>query len=328
MEPLFEPVPGPRYGEPDYEHERDTTGRELRRQIRIFNGMPKAQSVTQQLINNCPLLALLAAIAHADPSRLFRMIHYNGLPKPRKVMFIGRDVHNTPTKYFITVKFQHRAIEITPWLYRNDVMQPRFGFADDGVWPDTGAGWVSYIEKAYVVHRANGRYDNLNLSEDQVDALAVSRVVEDVANDYDKLQIDGPLGTLDGRTGTFFTDLEPVSPDPTPGAREAFVSAATDARGRILRDRRGRPLVQDFRGRNAMTNMRSRAREMLQQATTRPTIATDFNHTKAVLEFRNGMVTLFDPIPNHVPRTPTMSLDDFMASHDGIYQVTRPPRSA
>lgn len=258
--------------------------------LRVF-GKLDPTGITQQLLTNCPLPALLSAMAHASPERLAKMIRQVEHGTPRTAWFYGSAVPEgqEPLKTSTTfiVKFQHRAVEITPRLYLGSHNQPRFTMVDDG------SGWASYIEKAYVSYRAGYHYSEFDLLGRAANPLSVERIVEDVATDFDMIDITN---------NTRFRDFEPVSPDPPPGYLEDFQS--TDSRR--------------FRGTQGTT----RALEaLLKNVDSRPTIATSRLHTRSVIGFSDNKVLLYDAIANRQPAKFNMELRHFVAQHDRVYQV-------
>lgn len=259
----------------------------------IFIGEPKPKSVRQQRLTSCPLPAVLAATAHADPSRLYKMIHYTGYSKPRTAWFRGKALpqggETLESAKTMMVYFQHRTVEITPRLYADDfakLPRPRFAMADDG------SGWVSYIEKAYVVYRGNYEYRNLDFLGEAAEKLTVSRICEDVWAEFDRLDIDDGILHLDDESDSF---------DPPPGYVEAFEGEKME---RII-------------GRQAL---RKKVVKYLSRAAKRPTIATTVDHTLAVLGLSGGEVTLFDCMRSSEV---SMSVREFIATHDAIYQVRK-----
>jgi hypothetical protein len=278
--------------------------------IPLFKGI-NALAVVQQKVMNCPLPALLAALAHAMPDRLRSMIQKVPLSTPRTSWFF--DNKNQPksgptaftVKEIFRVAFQNAAIEISPILYadhmtRKEVVEaggtrPRFALSTDG------GGWVSYIEKAYVVHRCNHQYLNLDFLGRSAIPLTVARVVEDVARDFDWFRL---------AQRRLFPDAEPASPDPPPGHEdEETFGSSEDA-------------IQRFRSNKGVIK---RLGEIFAAHKTRATIATTHNHTLAIVGYdaKKSTVMLYDALrqPLGIGTTRPMKLGAFLAQHDAVYQV-------
>jgi hypothetical protein len=284
----------------------------------LFNrGMINPLTVVQQKVTNCPLPALLAALAYAMPDRLPRMIHWLPLATPRRSWFFDRDrpkqVHSEPTAFTIReilrVTFPNAsAIDISPILFMDHMTpkevieaggtRPRFAFSTDR------GGWVSYIEKAYVVRRCNNQYINLDFLGRSAIPLTVARVVEDVAGDFDWFR-------LANRGWEMLPDAEPASPDPPPGRedREMFGSSVE--------------AIRTFRSNKGVIK---RLGEIFAAHKKRATIATTHNHTLAIVGYdaKSNKVKLYDALGRGprglgVPRE--MKLDAFLAQHDAVYQV-------
>lgn len=272
----------------------------------IFPGRLDPGTVRQKGVNNCPLPALLAAMAHARPELLHRMIETETLARPKTCWFFEGKPPEQGTfmvDQIVRVRFQHRAIEMSPFLMVDQAQDgprrfiPRFAHATDG------SSWVSYIEKAYVIFRCGHVYENLNFLGGAI-PLSVERVLEDVAVDFDRLtiQIDSAPGERLRLSGATMRDLEPVSFDPPPGqeADEGFTSTR----------------FADHRNAAAV---RTAARAMLRRVNTHPTIATTAFHTVAVIGWDGRSVTVHDALETR--RATPMRLDEFLRRHDGLYQV-------
>jgi hypothetical protein len=267
----------------------------------------RARTVVQQRVMNCPLPALLAAMAHAMPGRLQRMISKTELPKPRDSYFFGKTTPSRSFKEMITVVFQHKTIEISPLLYvdvlRDKPRMSRFSFALS----TDGGSCVSYIEKAYVVYRCEYLYKNLNfLGGSSATPLTVARVVEDVAHSFDWLRLAGK--NLEGPP-EFLNDADPISHDAPSGSQdeERFVHT------------RGRSNMRSKEAR------RKKVKEMFKLHKKRATIVTTLNHTLAVLDYdeTTDEVHLYDALrfPSGLGSLQKIGLDAFLANHEDVFQV-------
>ena len=123
------------------------------------------RNVKQQLIKACPLPAAIAAMAHVCEKQIKSMIKEQpGTLSSKSVevksWFDGeREMKRFSARRLIRVQFFGWSVRISPYLYFDGLGHPRFAFSDDS------AGWVSYIEKAYVVLRGNHIYENLDAND-------------------------------------------------------------------------------------------------------------------------------------------------------------------
>lgn len=257
--------------------------------IPVFSTL-RAESVRQQLLTNCPLPAILAAMAHAIPERLRAMVQRVEHQQPRTAWFEGSDKpangEYLETKTTFKIAFQRKTIEITPFIYSDPHYQPRFAKAADG------AGWVSYIEKAYVAYRAKYIYKNLDFFGQDVKPLTVERIIEDIAIDFDA------LGLSEHRK---YYDLEPHTLDPAADNLDKFDTAD----------------YKDLSNKNTIRYLKT----MLRNAGKRATVASTHNHVRAVLGYKNGKVKLHDAMGHLLNHTYDMKLRDFLHSHSDVYQV-------
>lgn len=276
---IIEPLPGEGFGK---------LAPMITSPLPLFKG-GRPQAVRQQKLTNCPLPALLAAMANANPGRLRTMVQQKRYGTARKAWFLDKEALKSNPQCFevkdvITIQFQHQTIEMTPFLYADAKNKPRFGLSTDD------EGWVSYIEKAYVMYRGDYKYENLNFLNGRPDAIAVERVIEDVAHGFDKLDLDDDV---------FYEDFDPVSFDPPPGQAETFQSTS----------------YRDLPTRGAEVR---KLKQVLKNVKKRATVATTHNHTKAVLDYANGKVTMFDAMRS---QTFKLTVKQFLGQHDAVYQV-------
>lgn len=261
--------------------------------LKLFDGEPAATSVRQQMLTNCPLPALLAAMANGNKSGLKKMVQERNAPA--QSWFYGRPVTSAgkfQVSRIITVHFQHASVEVSPLLYVNNLMKPRFTFSETA----TTAGWASYIEKAYVNYRAAHTYENLNLLSTR-NPLSVERIMEDLVHDFSKLEI-GVNG------GTLLRDLEE-------GGEGGF----------------GTSDFADY----GKDGLKKKLIDMFKLAKERPTIATTpssasnhgalnlvGSHTYAVLRYADGRVTVYDAMR---VREHKLKTSDFIKAFDALFQA-------
>jgi hypothetical protein len=290
----------------------------------MFVGNPPGPSfgqLRQQRITNCPLVAIMAALAHASPKRVMAMVRVRTVTEGEQVEswyqdHVDEKGERVPVpvpkagvfavEKVITVRFQKQSIDISPMLYLDGKRKPRFAFSKDG------SGWMSYIEKAYVVYRAQGLYENLEF-KGIFNPLTVERVMEDLVHEFDQIAIAD-------RGGILLRDPEPVNTNP-----QRLPSQAID--GRFEQQGPDTFGTTDHASLNA-ARLRSTIKARLQHAGTRATIATTpssgnlhgltGNHTFAVTSFGKDRVQLFDAIAGAVK---VLSLDDFIEAVGALYQA-------
>ncbi|MCC6536098.1 MAG: hypothetical protein IT162_01010 [Bryobacterales bacterium] len=256
----------------------------------IFKYPVVATSLRQQRLTNCPLPAILAAMANAAPQRLHSMI--TEYPAQAESWF-----WNTPVPHagrfrinrVIKVKFQYAAIPVSPILYFDNLYHPRFTMCSNG------DGWASYIEKAYVIHRGSFHYANLNFLGGG-SATPVERVMEDLVHEFLKFDLDERV---------VYRDLE-LNEDngkwETANWREIGARGMAGKLRSILAQARRKPTV----------------------ATTPSSAANHADldlvgqHTYAVLRYRDNNVTLFDAMR---ARELTITVRQLLAGFDNVYQA-------
>jgi hypothetical protein len=145
--------------------------------LKLFAEKIDALKLRQAGLVNCPLVAVAAAIAHVCPAQIKQII----TEKEVDVQSWFKDEVGTKridNKRLIIVHFTKIALAISPLLYFDYFKQPRFARSTDG------AGWISYIEKAYAMRRGDSDYANLNAG------LGVGLVMSDLVGTHHKMQIN------------------------------------------------------------------------------------------------------------------------------------------
>jgi Calpain family cysteine protease len=156
----------------------------------LFKKKPKPDDVVQGRLGNCPLHAILVAMAHAKPKELSQMIN------PTSVTVISTLADDKKfrkqTDVLMTVQFRDaKPIEISTLLYRNPVDAEGDGGDLPYAHSDNGVSWVSFFEKAYVKLRAKNSYVILDKNGGNV-----RQIMTDVA---------GPFLHVDLLRGSVFT---------------------------------------------------------------------------------------------------------------------------
>lgn len=261
--------------------------------LKVFGTKPSPTKLRQQLLTNCPLPALLAAMANVDKGWLQSMVQERSVPA--ESWFFNKPVTSGgkfKVKRIISVRFQHATVDVSPILYFNSLMKPRFTYSDDG------SGWASYVEKAYVAYRAQFQYSNLDLLS-AGRPLTVERIMEDLVHDFSKLEINGSGG------GVLYRDLEPEWLDP--GVEDIFgTTDATDLSKKTIKKK--------------LAGIFKLAHERATIATTPDGVGHGLvgSHTYAVLRYRDGVVTVFDAmrVKEH-----KIKPSDFLKAFDAVFQA-------
>jgi len=162
----------------------------------LFNNSPKPDEVIQGELWVCPLAAVLVAVAHANPKKLMEM-----LPKPTPAQVIST-LDSDPkfrmvTDVVMTVQFPDaNPIKISKLLYHKPIEEEGEGGGIPYAHSNNGVGWVSFIEKAYVVLRGKNTYQRLNVSP----GLDIGQVMGDVVGPYLIIDlVNGRLFTPKGK---------------------------------------------------------------------------------------------------------------------------------
>jgi hypothetical protein len=140
-------------------------------------------------IDACPIVAVMVAMAHARPASLGRMLaHQAALVLSRRR---EDPILRYPSGYYYDVVFPGRGspTRITPWVYFND-QQVQYASTPGG------AGWPSYIEKAYAVWKSRGgreEYggDYTRLSSNSLGGPpTLNDVIRDLIGKFDALDLN------------------------------------------------------------------------------------------------------------------------------------------
>lgn len=145
---------------------------------RLFDGDPRAEDVIQGAIGNCPLAAVLVALAHTKPARLKSMISEQTLD------VVSKDKSDTTfsvkTDKLLTVQFRKgNPVEMSRLLYHNKDNDLFYASASRDV------SWVSFIEKAYAVWRGGNGYNGLNDTTTVNGPPTANKVMEDLVGEYE-----------------------------------------------------------------------------------------------------------------------------------------------
>lgn len=268
----------------------------------ILTGI-KPTNVRQQRLTNCPLPAILAAIANVCPAQISRMIEER--PSVVKSWF-NDETENARfmTNRIIKVQFRGSFVRVSPVLYLDFFDKPRFASSADG------SGWVSYIEKAYVVLRGQHRYENLDMNS--ANPISVHQFVSDLFGNYDKVELETIVKIK---------------------KKKEVVTAQGDVLKNVDEFRNTDNFFDDLTG----TKLEAALETMLRQVGKRATIATTpehndlhtslglvGSHTVAVLSYndKKNRVTVFDAMRAN---TLEITLDDFKIAFDAVYQATEHP---
>ncbi|GJL61844.1 MAG: hypothetical protein NPIRA04_04980 [Nitrospirales bacterium] len=261
------------------------------RNIKLFAKTTNPLHVRQRGIAGCPLPAAVAAVTRSCPQQLQAMVQ-----ETKGQSLVSWFDDETPRTRFtanrmITVKFHGWSVRLTPFLYFTSGNRLRFASSTDG------AGYVSYIEKAYVMLKGAHRYENLDAFK-AANPLTVSRIMIDLVGPINKIDF-----ALNG-TGEIFQNL--TKPRETiPASRVKRVTTT---------------LLRTFLKKANPTHLHPRATI----ATTRDSgpLLRQLNlvgfHTYAVLSFSNDRVRVFEAMRG---TERTLSLHNFRRAFDTVLQA-------
>jgi hypothetical protein len=152
----------------------------------------RPEDVVQGAIAACPIAAVMTAMAGARPANLGRIL---GPPQNDDVFSKRRDdeIFRYWTRFYYDVTFPGRGspTRISPMVYVQD------GAVQYASSPG-GAGWPSYIEKAYAVWKSGGGqggsggdYTRLDLQISLTAPPNLGQVMRDLIGPFDVLDQDG-----------------------------------------------------------------------------------------------------------------------------------------
>jgi Calpain family cysteine protease len=138
---------------------------------------PKPEDVVQGELANCPLAALLVAMAQATPDAITNMIS----EFPAQVVSARWSDKDNPQAFLRTnrlflVRFRNHPEWVTAPLYVYDPSDRAYASSPNST------GWMSYIEKGYATWKGNRSYNNLNDRSSGPDA---NTVMEDLVGPPD-----------------------------------------------------------------------------------------------------------------------------------------------
>ena len=153
---------------------------------------PRPGDVVQGDIAACPIAAVMVAMAHARPAALSRML---GPHRAGPILSKRRDdqIFRHWSDHYYEVVFPGRGTptRITPFVYFND-QQVQYASMPGG------AGWPSYIEKAYAVFKSGGGrggsggdYTRLALGMTIGGPPTLNDVMRDLIGGFDVLDLPG-----------------------------------------------------------------------------------------------------------------------------------------
>lgn len=210
---------------------------------------PRPTDVVQGQIAACPIAAGMVAMAHARPAALRAVL---GAAAPDDVLSKrdSDEIFRHWSTFYFTVRFRTGSpLRVTPFVYAHD---GQITYAST----PNGAGWPSYIEKAYAVYRGRNSYNRLDKGTSLNPVPDGGRVMEDLAGRPDLAFMT---------TGRFFRSQG--------GDVELTATILADMLGRAER----RPTI---------------AGTITQGAEAHGVVS---DHAYAVLRYRQGRVTLRNP---------------------------------
>jgi hypothetical protein len=143
-------------------------------------GVPAAEDVMQGALDNCPVAAILAALAHVSPESVGGMIARSTADVRSRRRSDPHDSFPYRTDRLYTVQFRGgHPVQVSSFLYYTG---GAIAYAHS---PDDRAAWMSYIEKAYAVFRGGDSYNQLGRATQAGQALTTNTIMEDLAGPYD-----------------------------------------------------------------------------------------------------------------------------------------------
>ena len=142
--------------------------------------LPSPEDVVQGALNNCPVAAVLAALAHVAPESVPGMVSRSTADVRSRRRSDPPDSFPYRTNRLYTVQFRSGSpAQVSSFLYYTggDV-----AYAHS---PNHSASWISYIEKAYAVFRGGGSYNRLNTTTQLEQPPSLNQVMEDMAGPVD-----------------------------------------------------------------------------------------------------------------------------------------------
>jgi hypothetical protein len=151
--------------------------------VPLFAGeqnVPVPEDVVQGALNNCPVAAILAALAHVAPETVSGMIARRSADVRSRRRSDPPDSFPYRTDRLYTVQFLGgHPVQVSSFLYYTGGV---IAYAHS---PENRAAWMSYIEKAYAVFRGGSSYNRLNTTTQLGQAPSLNQVMEDLAGPYD-----------------------------------------------------------------------------------------------------------------------------------------------
>lgn len=141
---------------------------------------PVPEDMVQGNLNNCPVAAILAALAHVEPETVAGMIARSTAEVRSRRRSDPPDSLPYRTDRLYTVQFLGgHPVQVSSFLYYTG---GAIAYARS---PEDRAAWMSYIEKAYAVFRGGGSYNRLNTTTQLGQPPSLNQVMEDLAGPYD-----------------------------------------------------------------------------------------------------------------------------------------------
>jgi hypothetical protein len=142
--------------------------------------LPSPEDMVQGALNNCPVAAILASLAHVAPETAAGMIVTRTGEVRSRRRSDPPDSFPYRTDRLYTVQFLGgNPIQVSSFLYYTG---GAIAYAHS---PENRAAWMSYIEKAYAAFRGDGSYNRLNTTTQLGQAPSLNQVMEDLAGPYD-----------------------------------------------------------------------------------------------------------------------------------------------
>lgn len=164
-------------------------------------GLPSVEDVVQGSLDNCPVAAILAALAHVAASSVAGIVQRSTADVRSRRSSDPPESFPYASSHLYTVQFRAGSpVQVSSFLYYT---QGGIAYAHS---PEDRASWMSYIEKAYAVFRGGNSYNRLGRTTQMGEAPTVNRVMEDLAGPYDFADLVDSLMYRSGAESAALTD--------------------------------------------------------------------------------------------------------------------------
>ena len=166
-------------------------------------GLPSVDDVVQGALDNCPVAAILVALAHVAASSVAGIVQRSAADVRSRRSSDPPDSFPYTSSRLYTVQFRAGSpVRVSSFLYYT---QGGIAYAHSR---EDSASWMSYIEKAYAVFRGGNSYNRLGRTTHVGLPPAVNRVMEDLAGPYDYADLVENLMYRSGAESSVLADAD------------------------------------------------------------------------------------------------------------------------